>query len=165
MPETYAHTDAERMILLLLYAPYRPNDPSSKKDFYVHGRTRLMKGVFLAKRKLDEELSAGPSIDFVADKYGPFSKDVLQAIDSLDRQGLISIREREDEHSGDKHLLTDEGIRVAKNYWDELSREERELLCWIKRKHIAQPLDRLLGFVYKRYPKMTSESDIRDKYL
>lgn len=165
MSETYAHGEAEKRVLICLYAPYRIGDPESDRDTYIDGRTRIMKGVFLTEKKAQEELGAESSIPFIADKYGPFSKEVLQALDTLGNQGLIEVQERDDSKSADRYMLTDEGIDVARLYWEELSDEEQELFSWVKRRHIAQSLNRLLSFVYKRYPHMTSESEVREKYL
>lgn len=153
------HTEAERLVLLSIYAP---GSPSREHDTWIDGRTRLMKAAFLAKQKFEEELSESLNVPFVAGKYGPFSKQVLDAIESLEREGLLEVEELEE---AGRHKLTRDGVAVARTYWDQLPEEHQELLSWIKRRHVAQSLDRLLSFVYKRYPHMTGNSEIADEYL
>ena len=63
-------------------------------DGEVKGRTRMTKLVFLVEDRLvneDVDLSDTVDLEFYAYDYGPFSKVLLNDLEKLDEEGVISI--------------------------------------------------------------------------
>lgn len=146
--------DRTEWILRLLYAPGE-GYPQGE----ISGRTRLMKGAFLTSEKLKEEFSQETDFSFKADKYGPFDKYVFKATEELESQGYIEIDDR-GKYQEDVYRLTEDGKAVAEGLFEDLDSDERQLLEWIKGRHLSKPLSRLLSFVYNRYPKMAEKSEL-----
>ena len=147
-------------ILRLLYAP----DASGRKKRPIFGKTRLMKATFLLHRKMGDHFpEVDTGFDFRPDKYGPLDPEVYAAINYLQSQDFIIV-DAPDEHSDRydcvKYSLTAEGVREAKELYQDLPREQRALVNWIKREHIMKELGELLTFVYNQYPEMTTKSEL-----
>jgi len=130
----------------------------------IEGITRLQKLVFLAQ----EESSLEIGYEYEADKYGPFSKELYGALDSLESRNLIK-REVETTRSGNEkytYLLTDRGRAVIKeilsNEEYEHARKVFEEAHSIKKQHNQEPLDTLLRYVYRKYPDYTENSTIKE---
>lgn len=123
----------------------------------VKGATRLEKLSFL----LSEELKAvdGEYYDFVAEKYGPYSKDIIDDVSELDDIGLIEINwtpvELDKPNEEVKRMdfkLTDLGSDVTKDVFDDLPNKTKEAISSLK-KFNEMKLDDLLDYVHKKYPK------------
>lgn len=138
-------------ILRLLYAPVK-----GRRALPIIGTTRLMKGVFLVDRKLAEEYGVETDFEFRAEKYGPMDEKVQEALSRLESDGLV-VSESSQRFDGTRYDLTEEGERVAKQRFDELDSEQRELLGWIKGQHVLRSLPKLLSFVYNQYPEMAEK--------
>ena len=80
--------DPEDIILLLLQA----NREALGKDALA-GITRLEKLLFLLQRETDFE-GIGTFFEFAAYNFGPFSKEVYEAVDFLESCELIGVKER-----------------------------------------------------------------------
>jgi len=118
----------------------------------VRGTIRLQKTVFL----LQQELGVG-SFAFSPSKYGPWSKDLADALRELESLGLLHVSKEE----------TAEGTvtvyRADKRLLDEGHAKFRELLMLdpalaVKLYRYARictslPLTYLLAYVYKNYPE------------
>lgn len=146
--------DRPEWILRMLYAP-----AGGKKAAPIVGTTRLMKACFLAHKKLQEQEGLETDFSFKADDYGPLDEDVYTAIEELQRRGLVQERESR-RYKGTEYSLTPEGRSEAEELYQELSGSERELLSWLKQKHVLKPLSQLLSFVYNRYPNYAENSKI-----
>lgn len=91
------------------------------------GRKKLMKLGFLAEHldpengRLDTPQRLG-SFEFVIYKYGPFSRDLLDAFDTLRDRGLVEERVTEYEHEVD---ITDRGSAMAEGISGQLDDEVR----------------------------------------
>lgn len=138
-------------ILRLLYAPVK-----GRRALPIIGTTRLMKGVFLVDRKLEEEHGVETDFEFQAEKFGPMDERVRDALEALESDGLV-VTEPSQRFDGTKYGLTEKGERVAKQRFDELDDELRELLGWIKGQHVLRSLPKLLSFVYNQYPEMAEK--------
>lgn len=153
--------DRADWLVRLLYAP---NDSGNRPPMY--GRTRMMKAAFLVDRKLKENFGKVTDFDFEAGKYGPFDRGVYEALEHLEQQGYLSITPSE-EHGkkwdGREYVLTPEGRELGETLWDDLDPEERDLLCWIRYEQTMKSLSQLLSYVYRNYPKMTTNSEITDR--
>lgn len=137
--------------LALLYADGRRE---------IRGATKLQKLAFLAQ----EEYGVDELHEFEPHKYGPFSESLAGAIKALEQKGLV---EKRKEHvSGGNEMtvytLTPEGIDVVKKLLNERDEDVESTLDPVdelKREKRNLSLDRLLRYVYKKYPEMTTESE------
>ena len=62
-------------------------------------------------------------------------------------------------------VLTSDGKKIGKSiYENDLTEEEKQKIEQIKTKYNSIPLYNLLKYVYKKFPEVTTQSVIRDKY-
>lgn len=127
----------------------------------VDGVTRFQKLVFLAQ----EEAGLGDLFTFESHKYGPFSKELYKGLDELESKNLVR-QEKVRTRSGNEKIvytLTGRGQQVLKHY---LNNDEEDVkpvfdaVQKIKQEHNDKPLERLLRYVYNKYPDYTGESEI-----
>lgn len=145
-------TNPHLLPLALLYV-----DRSRKID----GITRFQKLAFLAQK----DGGLGELFEFEADKYGPFSKDLYSSIDALQGREMIKCETATTRGGNEKYVysLTGLGQRAAKS---QLAKDDNEIKGLfdiaqkIKTDHNDQPLDRLLRYVYKKYPDYTVNSEL-----
>jgi len=127
----------------------------------VRGATRIQKTVFL----LQQELGVG-SFTFVPSKYGPWSKELADALHELESSGVLNIR-------GEETAMGAVTVyRADKSFLDEGREKFRELqkrdpilaikLSRYARIYASLPLTYLLAYVYRRYPEYTTTSEIAE---
>lgn len=146
--------DRPEWILRLLYAPVK-----GQKCMPIVGTTRLMKGCFLLDRRLEEEKRIETDFEFRPDKYGPLDPAVYESVEFLELEGLITTHESE-RYDGTEYALTSSGKSEAEPLFQQLPDDQKELICWIKGKHVLQSLSKLLSFVYNQYPSMAEKSKL-----
>lgn len=183
MPRTSAVTEpliGSDLVLLLLAAPTRVNNASGRID----GITRLEKPLFLVDREttVAKEV-ATDQLHFKAYNYGPFSKEVYEAVDLLEDSRLVREERKVDGRTIDNledlevvgtteaddyvtrcFVLTDAGRLVA----DYLAAQHQQVLpalTHIKDAYAHLSLNELIRYVYRTYPDTTVKSKIRDRYL
>jgi uncharacterized protein YwgA len=128
----------------------------------VEGATRFQKLAFLTQ----EEASLSSRFEFRADKYGPFSPQLHGTLEELENRGLIKKDIQTNRSGNEKYVyhLTDAGRRVVQKLkkrddsgaFDTILKKAHET----KRKHNQKPLDRLLKYVYSKYPSYTENSEL-----
>ena len=59
---------------------------------HIKGKTRFQKLAFIAEQRLEKE-GISP-LDFIPYNYGPFSKDLYDALDYLEEEGLVEVKEK-----------------------------------------------------------------------
>ena len=172
------------LILLLLYA--KGSTGSLKEE--IPDTTRLIKLLFLLINeggfsRLKKDLKFEPK------DFGPWSGDVFDAIEALKELELIEtqklppnsfdeiadyvewIEESRGDHASntDKqkntYFLTSKGEKVSKSLYDELNSKERAQIEYIKGVFNRMDLNKLLHYVYSKYPESTIKSKIRNKIL
>lgn len=167
------------VILTLLFAGGN-RKPENEE---VVGNTRLVKLIFLLEHetRLKKYLT-----DFKYDAYnfGPYSSELFDAMQALINAGLVKAERSDTEgyldeadryqiesqamDDGDSprstivYSLTSEGRKVGASLYESLSEEEKDELIGLKRRFNSVNLRRLLQYVYRKYPKFTTESVIRD---
>lgn len=174
------------LLLLLLYS----KGQSGKINEPVVGITRLMKLLFLLneEQKFDQ-------FNFEAYKMGPFSSEVYPELEflqsfptpekplvlsknNIDHQTSITpenLRIIEEALEQESALTTDEinkpftlsdiGVKVAGELWQQVSSDDQSKIEQIKSKFGSLTLKELLRYVYKTYPKMTINSEIKDQLV
>lgn len=129
----------------------------------VQGRTRMQKLVFLTQQRLgDEDLQP---YRYIAYDYGPFSKDLLDALETYEEQGLV-VRRTERTWDGSKkyiYQLTVEGKRnFEQNLQESPDRGEMERVQETSGKVIDEfnkmSVSKLLDYVYDEYPGYAENS-------
>lgn len=171
------------LILLLLAAETADPDDRFKCD----GITRLEKLLFLVDKETDLADEISESFDFQPYHYGPYSKEVYDAVEFLESMKLLQetsvdavsgldIEEELDTLDLDdmneegpyvlrRLELTDDGKAVAQVLSKRISPKGKESLKEIKDRYGTMPLRTLLRYVYATYPDFASQSKIRDSVL
>jgi uncharacterized phage-associated protein len=171
MPKSSIKIDREDLLLILLLA-------MSERSERVGSITRLEKMMFLLQKETDvpKKLQAA-KFDFKAWKFGPFSKEVYEALDLLSSLRLVDIEEKElagyvefterDELVAAEEnepviekvfSLTDRGRKVAEKLKALLSEDEWNKVVQLNRRFESVPLTSLIQYVYRKYPETTEKS-------
>lgn len=181
MASTPPQLDQTDTILLLLAA----ETSNPKQRFRCDGITRLEKLVFLLKQETDFDNEVSDPFTFEAYHYGPYSREIYDAVDFLKAMQLMSERQvdvnsgldvgeevealdpydalgEEDRYIERQLELTEDGRAVAKVLSTRVSPKGKDALKTIKDKYGAMPLRQLLRYVYDRYPVYAENTRIRD---
>ncbi|WP_423997950.1 hypothetical protein [Halorubrum trapanicum] len=132
----------------------------------MYGRTRIMKAIFIVHRKMQEEFNQDIGFDFESYKYGPFDKDVYEALEELQEKSLVRTTSAEEHPVGrdePEYTLTQNGRKLARDLFENLDSQKQELLKWVRYKQADRPLGSLLSYVYRKYPDMADNSEITDQ--
>jgi len=165
------------LVLLLLSAPAKNKSAMDR----INGITRLEKLLFLAGEEAQISSQVDDGFKFHAYNYGPYSKEVYEAVDLLEGAGLITeervyegiaLDEEEEiaavlpEREGveRRFALTADGKAVA-NLLAGRHADVMQAISDVKDKYAAMSLRQLLRYVYTRYPPMAEQSTIRHKIL
>ncbi|MFW6170518.1 MAG: hypothetical protein ACODAD_08510, partial [Planctomycetota bacterium] len=161
--------DREDVILLLMEA----NERLLRKPT-LNGITRLEKLVFLLEKESSFE-GVGSFFPFEPNKFGPFSKEVYEAVEFLEGCELVEVREKtyvspyaasdedkllseiSDDDSGGlttetRFALTENGRKVARKMREAVARKKQsdvEEVDRIIRKYGTRPLNHLIRYVYR----------------
>lgn len=174
------------LLLVLLYAP-------SKNGQYgepIEGITRLQKLFFLLQQGKGPQtiVQIAKDCGYQPYKMGPFSWELTENLNDLIAAGLVKTERLRyyisDDFDGDdsslcedilpeqkqlkqvesfKYLLTDYGMNVAKQLWDNLPKKDQVGLAEFKVFFGSLTLRQLLIFVYEQFPKYTDKSEIKHK--
>ncbi|MBW3568583.1 DUF4065 domain-containing protein [Candidatus Parcubacteria bacterium] len=181
--------NSKDILLLLIYTKINNEENGS-----ISGRTRIMKLLFLFKKEVFKKFkNDGQDLDklkFDAWNYGPFSKEIYDDIEFLSNIGFLSVRISEEdtsieeaaeynhwedgfsdsndveEFTQEEFSLTDQGNKYVEiELWNKLSEAQKSVLGEFKQSFGTVPLYALLEYVYKKYPKYTTESKIKNRVL
>ena len=115
--------------------------------------TKIQKLAFLSIRENGLE----PFTSFRWHYYGPYSKDIQDAINTLKEEGIVSEKEFcRTSYSGDEYTikrlsLTAKGRRLAENQSGGFGGENKAALLKTIEKYGNKPLAKILDYVYKAY--------------
>jgi hypothetical protein len=142
----------------------------------------------------DKKIHESPEKLFVPYKYGPFSEELFSNLEFFENIDFISgepdargdvplaeIEEMEEfdeglllenlpsarsdrEYQEDVFRLTKKGENYAQQLYDDLSERQKDALRDLKTKYGSISLFSLLQYVYKLYPKYTTESEITGRF-
>lgn len=129
----------------------------------VQGRTRMQKLVFLAQQRLNDE-GLRP-YRYIAYDYGPFSKDLLDALEEYDENGLIDRRTERTWDGSKKYVyrLTPNGTQnFETNLRESDDAEEVEHIRATSKGVVddfnKMSISKLLDYVYDEYPSYAENS-------
>ncbi len=172
------------LMLLLLYA--KGSTDTLKEE--VSDTTRLTKLLYLLIKeggfgRLEKDLYFEPK------NFGPWSGDIFDAIETLKELDLINTQKilpnsfdeiadyvewveetpvhsaTEEDKQKNTYFLTKRGDKVAKLLYEQLLQKEKNQIERTKAKFNKMDLNKLLHYVYTKYPKSTIKSKIKDKIL
>lgn len=165
------------LVLLLLAAPTRVGDAVDQ----IRGITRLEKLLFLADKEAQVQEHILERLRFVPYHYGPYSREVYQAVELLEEAGLLldlrgynpdtvddmeelTVGITEEEAVERCFFLTDDGRDVARL----LGARHPQLfhaMGALKDNYAGMSLRELIRYVYHKYPTYAERSKIRDQVL
>ncbi len=169
---------APDLILLLLAAPTRWPQAQNR----INGITRLEKLLFLIDKECKQVRAIDKPFDFTAYHYGPYSKEVYEAVELLEEARLLSEHRQFTESDLDRaeevlysdtateisyerqFILTDEGKSVA-SYLAKSHPQFQRQIELLKDQYAGLTLEDLIYRVYHKYPEYTEKSIIRDKVM
>lgn len=131
----------------------------------IDGRTRLQKMVFVLQQKLEEsdELREDQRYEFFAYDYGPFSKELAEAVDDLIQAGLLEEDDVEYDDEGNVKYLYELQPEGRETVEDELESEDVQRL-FEEARHVKQrfnedlSLPEVIDEVYAEYPEYAENS-------
>jgi uncharacterized protein YwgA len=156
-------------------------------DRPIVGTTRLQKLLFLVENEQNVKVTEGDDFDFTAYKFGPVSKEIYDDLAKLENLDFISSRpvaepsevERDefglsfeglvgDEEAADaleekQYRITEKGKKWLSNR--KLPNEDVQRIRKVKGRYGSLSLSDLLHYVYSKYPKYTTESEIKERVL
>lgn len=133
-----------------------------KLSGYIEGSTRFQKLTFLVSKSVKELSEYKFYDDWVASKFGPYSKDVATDIG----HGIeFSVIKKSSIKNGAGYLvdcftLTDEGTQIADQMADT-NPKVRDKIDEVIKPYVKAPLMSLLHDVYYQYPQYASGSTIK----
>lgn len=169
---------APDLVLLLLNAPTR----WPEADGRINGITRLEKLLFLMDREIGSTIRLQQPFEFEAYHYGPYSREVYEAVELLEEAGLLeeersltdSDLDRAEELSYSdmateisyerRFRLTDQGRLVA-SYLGNAHESISDEISALKDRYSGLSLQNLIYHVYTEYPDYTTKSVIREKVM
>ncbi len=128
----------------------------------IEGITRLQKLVFLAQK--DEGVSGDDGFEFKPYKYGPYSKELMDVLDTLEDRGYIKKTIQTTRSGNEKYIysLTEDGQELVRKGLLK-KRGGKDLLDKsedVKKKYNQQPIERVLRYVYNKYPEYAKNSEL-----
>ena len=165
---------ASDLILLLLRAA--GGMPGTEGE--IRGITRLEKLLFLATQEEGIDKVVEDPFEFKPYHYGPYSKEIYEAVELLEELGLLiddryldddkldeaeelALAVADEEGVERRFMLTQDGEKVA----DLLATRRPEVLdklSDVKRRYGSLGLRRLIRYVYSKYPQYAEQSIIRE---
>ena len=178
--DTSPKVEVDDVIVLLLGAPSKARALQDR----IEGITRLEKLIFLLKQEtpIGEQLTEDP--EFESHNFGPFSAKVYQAVDVLVSAELLQdsaelspstedtweIEEvvgtvQANPYATRNFRLTERGRKYYEALIRDLPRDTESNLADFKARFGGLRLRQLIRYVYKKYPKFTDKSIIREEVL
>ncbi len=169
---------ASDLILLLLHAPTRWRQSQNR----INGITRLEKLLFLINKECLHETAIGEPFEFIAYHYGPYSREIYEAVELLEEADLLQEKRVFTDSDLDRaeellysdmttelsyerqFILTSEGKIVAEHLAGSCPQLQKRIEN-IKDLYAGLTLQDLIFHVYSHYPDYTERSVIRDKIM
>lgn len=175
-----ARLEVDDTIVLLLGSPSQYSQLAGR----VNGITRLEKLVFLIEQEGDLDAFLAETAEFEPHNFGPFSKKIYQAVETLEAYGLLIEENAYAETTDDtwenesiigldepvsfserKFILTKKGRKYYEALASEVPPDLPYKVGQLKDRFGAIPLRQLLRFVYTRYEDYATASVIKDEIL
>lgn len=125
----------------------------------INGKTMLQKQVFLSMNEVfsKEEISDGL---FVPDRYGPYSRLVVDIVDYLKKEGMIRVAPKGENNS--TYVITPNGLEKIKKLIEsnKLLRDKMELLSDKKSDWDEWTSTGVKVYIYRKYPEYATRTEV-----
>ncbi|ACP35095.1 transcriptional regulator [Sulfolobus islandicus L.S.2.15] len=122
---------------------------------YLTTDTRFQKLAFLVNQEVFNLAKFEPN------DYGPYSKELMRAVDELEKEGKLVYKWDSDGVS--RYYLTEKGKEEFQQMLNQFGKEKVDKAKEIIQEHKDDPLSYLIAYVYKKYPEYAKNSKIKDK--
>ena len=143
-------TQAEQMLLALLYAPGRSHPPAEP----LVGRVNLVKLLFLLWKNPITGPVLREEMDFEPYDYGPYSEWVDVALSELASRDIVT----QEPGKSTRIALTRKGVREGRAAFEALTAEERGIIEDVKENFGHLSTAALLERIYAAYPEYATAS-------
>jgi len=136
--------------LLILYAK-----PGNFKEGDVLYKYHLQKILFYLWKELEKKYAGSfPRDEFIAAENGPVPKSLKEDLERLEKEGLVKTRsERWIDHTSKRIILTEEGLRVAKELWESVPTPYIEEALRVKERIYPLDPETVRHLVHREYPE------------
>ncbi|MGH7720251.1 MAG: hypothetical protein ACREON_15585 [Gemmatimonadaceae bacterium] len=119
---------------------------------------QLQKTLFLLGRRLTpEQLRVSKFYEFAPYDYGPFSREVYEDAERLEREGLVQI-ERPPHTRFNLYAVTPAGLERAAELEEVLAPPVRDYVRSVVAWAMSLTFNQLVSEIYKAYPEMRENS-------
>lgn len=132
----------------------------------VEGRTRLQKLAFLTQKELQAEIDLNSELEFIHYKYGPFSQELIEAVEMLHDKGLLRRRKEKNLRGEEKYIytITTKGSNAFKHNLENSSDSDKlvkisESADEVIAEYDSLSLPNLIEKVYEEYPETEENSE------
>jgi len=116
--------------------------------------TVVMKNMFL----LQEEQKMPLGYSFIPYKYGPFSKEVYEDLEVLEREMLVIRSKKGKIVERQETAIDEEAVDEVKHILETLPQDKKQALDEVMRRHASMGFEQLLGYVYTTYPEFAARA-------
>lgn len=131
------------------------------QDKPVHGRTLLMKEVFLLYEQVLKDRSSDPK--FVKYRLGPYSFHITDLLRTLALDGVLE-RHGSTNSRSESFRLTPKGTEMAEEVMKKMPDSERRLVSAKRMGWDQLGVRGILNYVYTKYPEYKEKSVVKKRY-
>jgi uncharacterized protein YwgA len=132
----------------------------------IEGRTRLQKLAFLTQKELQDRIDLEEELEFIHYKYGPFSQNLIKAVEMLQDKGLLRRRKETNLNGDEKYIytITRKGSSAFEHNLENSSDSEEiqaisESADDVIGDYNQLSLSNLIETVYDEYPETAENSE------
>jgi len=140
-------TERQKVLLVVLYS-YNTTRKASPPI------TMLMKYMFLLQQEKGLELEYA----FVPYKFGPFSKEVYEDIEALERETLVLSPKKSKNIERQETALDEDATDDIEAVLATIPESKKEAVGDLVEKYGSMGFNELMNYVYSKYPEFTTES-------
>ncbi len=132
----------------------------------IRNKTRFQKIAFIVENEVKELNNFfEESCEWIPYAYGPYSDDLSEDIELLEKWGLIEVLNKDDENEI-IYRITKKGKEIVeKKVLRYIPNDILDKLIEIKKKYNNMPIISILKEVYTKYPTFATASKIKDIIL
>lgn len=120
----------------------------------VEGKTRMQKLVFLAQRKIVENIKTKEVYKFEPGTYGPYSADLAETVRFMESKQLICEKsENKGDHTLFSYSITEFGKKLLEDS-AAFGEKTKTVIAEVLKEYGSMPLSGLVDRVHEEYPDM-----------
>ncbi len=161
----YDHKKANRVFTTLKSKKYSLQDLILillvARDIPIHGRTLIMKELFLLYKRLLSNKTQDPK--FVKYRLGPYSFHLVEIIKIMNSDGLVEVKGRKNSNS-ESFKLTKKGKNDATKIFKKLPASIKKDIIKKRKGWDQLGTNGILNYVYSHYPSYKEKSILKNRY-